>query len=152
MQPLLTMLYDMVLLTGTVAILRGDENIHVRGVNVALQNEIERANRLQFLQITGNPLDFQVIGPKGRAAILRALSEDLGLAGTQIVPDDDQLEAMLQSMAAAAGGDAPPAGGGSQATPAPSPGAGRPRLQMAGGMMQQPGRAGPPPGGMTTNG
>lgn len=122
MDPLLQNLYDMVMLTDTTGMFRGDERIVVRGVQVAAQKEQDRMRRLEFLQITGNPMDAQIIGPTGRASILRSLAQDLGLPEESIVPTDEEIKAVQQGIeaqqqaAAQAQGDQPPApgsGGGS---------------------------------------
>lgn len=118
MEPLLQRLYDMVLLTDTTGLLNGDEKIVVRGVQVAVQKEQDRMRRLEFLQITANPMDAQIVGPTGRAAILRALATDLGLPEESIVPTDDEIKATQQAIEAqqarqAQGGQAPAPGGGS---------------------------------------
>ena len=124
--PSLRNLYDMVLLTDESGDFTGDADIAVKGVEIALKKEQDRMRRLEFLQITGNPIDMGIIGVGGRAAILRSLSEDLGLPGEDIVPSDKELEeiaaqqAMMQQeeAAAAAQGNQPPKPG--------STGAGRP--------------------------
>jgi len=89
-------LYDMVMLTDTSNLLSGGEQIKVNGVIVALQKETDQQKRLQFLQITANPLDAEIVGEVGRARVLRALAGDLGLPD-DIVPDD---EAITQQVAA----------------------------------------------------
>lgn len=89
-------LYDMVMLTDTSNLLSGGEQIKVNGVVVALQKETDQQKRLQFLQITANPLDSKIVGELGRARVLRSLAGDLGLPD-DIVPDDD---AITQQVAA----------------------------------------------------
>src|SRR5690606_62594 len=84
-EPLLSHLFDMIMLTDTTGILRGDESIRIMGVNVAIQRETQRARQLEFLQITANPLDAQILGPKGRAAVLREISKTIGIDGERIV-------------------------------------------------------------------
>jgi hypothetical protein len=85
-------LYDMVMLTDTSNLLSGGEQIKVNGVIVALQKETDQQKRLQFLQITANPLDAEIVGEQGRAKVLRALAQDLGMPD-DIVPDDDAIAA-----------------------------------------------------------
>jgi hypothetical protein len=123
-------LYDMVMLTDQTGILRGDENINVLGVAVAIQRETQRQRQLEFLQITANPVDLQITGPKGRATVLRSVADSLGLKGEEIVPPDDVLAEQLAASAQQGPPGGPPPGGG-QAGPgaptsgaAPSPGAG----------------------------
>lgn len=101
MTPALTGLYDMLMLTDTSGLLQGDETIKVMGVNVAIQRETQRARQLEFLSITANPLDAQIMGAKGRAAVLREVSKTIGIDGEEIVPNDDQIEKMQQAQEAA---------------------------------------------------
>lgn len=126
MRGVLSSLYDMIMLTDRTGLLSGDEQIKVNGVVVALQKETEHQKQLQFLQITGNPVDLQIIGEVGRARVLRSLASGLGLPD-DIVPDDetiqqkaDQQKQQQQQMAqaqavaglvgAASGAGAPPSG------------------------------------------
>lgn len=90
MKPLLGALYDMIMLTDTSGMLTGEEQIKVNGVNVALQKETERQKQLQFLQITANPIDASIVGPMGRARVLRSVAQGLSLPD-DVVPDDDTL-------------------------------------------------------------
>lgn len=90
-QPALTALYDMVMLTDKSGLLRGDENVRVRGVAMALQKEAERQRKIEFLTATGNPVDLQIMGVRGRANVLRDVAETLGMEGETIVPDDATL-------------------------------------------------------------
>jgi len=132
MEPALTGLYEMLMLTDTSGMLTGDENIRVMGVNVAVQRETQRARQLEFLQITANPVDAQIIGIQGRAKILRAISNEIGLDGEGVVPPDDQLAASMQEAKQAgmadAGGEAQ---GGQQDTGAS--GDQGPRTNISGG-------------------
>jgi hypothetical protein len=82
--------------------LTGEENIRVMGVSVAVQRETERSRQLEFLQATANPIDAQIIGPDGRAEILRSVASTIGLDGTKIVPSEDDLKAKEQAQAQAA--------------------------------------------------
>jgi hypothetical protein len=91
MRGILDGLYDMIMLTDETGILSGNEEVVVNGVVVALQKETEQAKQLQFLQITANPLDAQLVGEVGRARVLRSLATGLGL-GDDILPDDDQVK------------------------------------------------------------
>lgn len=101
MSPLMQSLYNTVMLTDKTGMLRGDEKIVVKGVTVATQKETERMRKLEMLQITANPIDQQIIGMKGRANILRSLSQDLGMDGETIVPTDEELKAMQEQQQAA---------------------------------------------------
>lgn len=94
--PLLKQLYDMIMLT-TPNALRGDEQIVVKGVNHAVKREQDRMRQLEFLQLTANPIDQQIIGPVGRANILRSVAQNLGLEHERTVPDDEEIQTQIQA-------------------------------------------------------
>jgi hypothetical protein len=100
--PLLNGLFDMLLMTDEQGLLTGDENIVVKGVNVAIQKETERSRQLEFMQITANPVDQQIMGVPGRATLLRAVSSTIGLDGHTIVPSEEEIQSALAQQAAAA--------------------------------------------------
>lgn len=149
-EPMLENLFDIIMMTDETGLLTGEEKIRVMGVQVAMQRETQRARQLEFLQLTGNPVDMAIIGPKGRAQVLRKVASEIGLPGEDIVPTDEQMDqkqkAQEQAMAAmqgaggASGGPGGPGGGpgGPPGGPGGPPGAGGP-----------PGQGGgpPPPGG-----
>jgi hypothetical protein len=127
--PLLHHLYDMLMLTDDTGMLSGNESIKVMGVQVAMQRETQRSRQLEFLQITANPVDVQIMGEKGRATVLRSVSKTIGLDGEDIVPSEsDMIQKELNAQRQ------PPQPGGAVPGP-PVPGGGPP----------PPG--GPPPGG-----
>lgn len=101
MEPSLAGLYDMIMLTDTSGMLTGEEQIKVNGVQVALQKETERQKLLQFLQITGNPIDMQVLGVDGRAKVLRAVWESMDQPD-DVVPDDDAIQQKIKAAEQAA--------------------------------------------------
>lgn len=117
LDPALRQLLDMIMLTDASGILTGQETVRVMGVNVALQKETQRSRQLEFLQITANPIDTQILGPKGRAALLRSVSSTLGLDGQAIVPSEEEIDKQTQqaqqmaAMAAQAQGAQAPKGG-----------------------------------------
>jgi hypothetical protein len=117
-EPSVSELYDMVMLTDQTGMLRGDESIVVLGVNVAMQRETQRQRQLEFLQITANPIDAQITGIRGRANVLREVANGIGLGGEDIVPPDEEIKAM---QAGPPGGPPPP--GGAPGGPGAPPGA-----------------------------
>jgi hypothetical protein len=119
-EPAVSALYDMVMLTDQTGLLRGDENIVVLGVNVAMQRETQRQRQLEFLQITANPIDSQIMGVRGRANVLREVSNGIGMPGEDIVPPDEEIKAQMGGGPPGPGG-APPGGG--PAAPGGPPGA-----------------------------
>lgn len=96
MDPALTGLFDLLMLTDTSGLLSGQESIKVMGVNVAVQRETQRSRQLEFLQATANPIDSQIMGPKGRSVVLRSVAQTIGIDGEQIVPSDEELAAIKQ--------------------------------------------------------
>lgn len=111
--PLLRHLFDIVMFSSVDlphgVLLQGDEEIKVKGVLVALQRETLRQRQLEFLQITSNPLDAQILGLPGRAKLLAEVADTLGLDGEEIVPDPAQLPAQAAQAATAPGPSLSPA-------------------------------------------
>ena len=93
----LQQLADLVLLTDTTGLLTGEEDIYVQGVSVAVQRETLRQRQLEFLQHTMNPIDQSIMGTKGRGAVLRSVSQTIGLDGDAIVPSDEELDKQQQA-------------------------------------------------------
>lgn len=119
--PLLHGLYDLIMLTEPNTF-RGDELIVVKGVNHAVKREQDRMRQLEFLQLTANPIDMAILGPEGRANILRSIAQNLGLEHERTIPDDEQIkENIAQQQAMAQQGEpVPPSQGGDpNQTPAP---------------------------------
>ena len=112
LDPLLSNLFDMIMLTDTSGLLSGEEQVRVLGVAVAVQKETQRARQLEFLQITANPADMQIMGPMGRAVVLRSVSQTIGLPGEDIVPSDDELRAQQAQAAKVAAQQGLPGHGG----------------------------------------
>lgn len=90
--PCLQNLRDLVLLTDQTGMLQGTETVTPKGVEVAMQRETMRSRQLEFLQLTANPIDAAIMGPRGRAAVLRSVSHTIGMPGDDIVPSDDEIE------------------------------------------------------------
>jgi hypothetical protein len=93
-EPCLTSLFELVMLTDATGLLSGEEEVRVLGVNVAVQRETERSRQLEFLQTTANPIDSQIMGAKGRSVVLRAVSKTIGLDGEKVVPSEEDMESM----------------------------------------------------------
>ena len=114
--PSIEQLYEMVMLSSAGPQLKGDESIVVKGVTVAVQKETDRMRKLEFLQLTANPMDFGIMGPNGRAAVLEDVAEELGMKGKKIVPSPEELGGM---------GQPPPPQGGAPGGPQQAPSDGR---------------------------
>ena len=119
MKPILTQLFNTIMVTQPGE-LRGDESIAVKGVTHAVKREQDRMRQLEFLQLTANPIDMAILGPEGRANVLRSVASNLGLDHERIMPDDEEIAAKMQAAQQQAEG-APPDGGG-QPSAAQTPG------------------------------
>lgn len=94
---MLQSLYDLLMLA-TTDVIKGDEQIRVKGVSTVMAREAERARQLEFLQLTANPIDMQIMGTEGRAEVLRAVGDDLGLPTDRIVPTPEMMAKRQQQM------------------------------------------------------
>ena len=56
-----------------------------------------------------------IIGPRGRAAVLRSVAQTIGLDGDKIVPSDDDLDKQQEQAAALAAQTGQPGHGGPEA-------------------------------------
>ena len=128
--PAITDLHTLLLLSDTENNYRGDETVRVRGVNFTVQKETERVRSLEFLQMTGNPIDMGIIGPDGRAEVLREVADALGMDHASIVPDAETLKAQQEQAAKMA--QAMPAGVPPGSQQQPGPGAGNVDDQIQG--------------------
>jgi len=116
--------------------LKGDVRVVARGAISMQVKEAAQQHRNVFLQATANPIDMQIIGLDGRAAVLREAAKSLDMNVDKIVPTVEVLKerqavaqaqqaAMAQAQIATAQGNAmqantpPDAGGSPQALPAP---------------------------------
>lgn len=94
--PILNELFNIIMLTQP-GLFRGDEQIVVKGVNHAVKREQDRMRQLEFLQLTANPIDMQILGVPGRANVLRSVAENLGLEHERTVPEDEEIQAQMQA-------------------------------------------------------
>lgn len=120
MRPMLERLHYWNMRYGDDPDLKGDINIVVRGANALVAQEAAQVRRTEFLGQTLNPVDMQIIGPEGRAQVLREVAKGLDLDTDRIVPPADVLRQKIQAIQAAAQSMQPQ---GSQPAPA-QPGGG----------------------------
>jgi len=91
---------------------KGDCEIVPRGAVTLANREQLNVRRVEFLQATANPIDAQIVGSKGRAAILREVAKGLAMPVDNIVPTDDKIETQMmmaqqQQLAMAEAGNGP---------------------------------------------
>lgn len=112
MTQLLRQLYDHNMVYAEDDSIKGDSQVVARGVASLMQLETLRMRRNEFLQITANPQDSNIVGPEGRAAILREIAKTLGMDVNKVVPPDagqraqqqEQEQMQAEMMAEGAGG------------------------------------------------
>ena len=76
--------------------IKGDAKVIARGSLSLMQKEQLMVRRNEFLQATANPIDAQIMGPKGRAAILREVAKELGMPIDDIIPTElDQVQMQM---------------------------------------------------------
>jgi hypothetical protein len=115
--PLLERLYQWKLRYQPDPDMIGDLRIVAHGALSLQAKESAQQRRNEFLQITANPFDMQILGLEGRAEVLRATAKTLELNTDKVVPSAVVLKqramamAMQQAAMAQQGGD-PNAQGG----------------------------------------
>lgn len=109
--------------------IKGDAEVVPKGAASLAVRETVNMRRLEFLQLTANPIDAQIIGVDGRAALLREVAKGLSMNTDDIVPSRDKLalQGRLQAAAEVQAQQANPEGS------APAPGAQDAAGQPAGG-------------------
>ena len=129
-------------LTRPDIVMEGDISVIARGAVELMQRETLRMRRIEFLNLTNNPVDQQLVGAEGRYHLLREVGRDLGMpVSDTLAMSESQIEQVQQAMNAAmmqqlAGGGPngnqvpPPAQGGQQ--PAPTQGMARPQSNSPG--------------------
>lgn len=89
--------------------IKGDCEIIPRGAVTLANRDQLNVRRVEFLQATANPIDAEIVGIPGRAAILREVAKGLAMPVDDIVPTDEQLDIQAElkrqqeAMAAQAG-------------------------------------------------
>lgn len=74
--------------------IKGDLRIVAKGSSALLVKESQQVRRNEFLAQTANPIDMQILGIPGRAAILREVAKSLDMDTDDLIPDPQQLEQM----------------------------------------------------------
>lgn len=74
----------------------GDILIQAKGSLSLVHKEQVQMRRLEYLQQTMNPIDFQIMGPDGRAALHREVVKSLDIGPDEVIPDREELMHRLQ--------------------------------------------------------
>lgn len=116
--PMLTRLYDHNMQFSDDPDLKGDVNIIARGATSLVAKDTAQVRRNEFLMATANPVDMQIVGVEGRAAILRETAKNLDMDVDKVVPPLNKLrqqlaaQSMMQQQQQGTPPAAPEAGGG----------------------------------------
>ena len=70
--------------------IKGDVDIMPRGAINLANKETMNVRRIEFLNATANPIDMEIIGPDGRAAILREIIKGLQMPVDDIIPSREK--------------------------------------------------------------
>jgi len=98
-QPTITMAFVNEMLYNPDESIKGDCIIIPRGAAAILIKESAQTRRTNFLAMTANPVDMQIIGLKGRAALLREVASAMELPVDEVVPSEEDLEKQQQAQA-----------------------------------------------------
>jgi len=102
LSPMLTKLYNHNMMYAEDPTIKGDAQVVARGAVSLMKLESLQLRRNEFLNVTANPIDQSITGTKGRAEVLRAVAEGLGLNTDDIVPPKEQLDANMAQQQALA--------------------------------------------------
>lgn len=81
---------------------KGDVQIEARGAGQLMVREQQQVRRAEFLAMTNNPVDMGIIGPVGRAEMLREAVKAMDIPVERVIPDRDQIVARVKAEAMAA--------------------------------------------------
>ncbi len=82
--------------------LKGDVVVVAKGAAALIAKETAQVRRNEFLVATANPIDMQIVGIEGRAAVLREVVRELDMDVDKIVPDLEAIRARQMAMQAMA--------------------------------------------------
>jgi hypothetical protein len=108
-QPLIEIMFTYNMLYTPDPAIKGDVQVVARGAVSLSQKEVVQQRRNEFLTATANPVDLQIVGLEGRAALLREAAKGLDMPVDKLIPNEQKL-AMMQAanQAAQQGAGAPP--------------------------------------------
>lgn len=98
--------------------LKGDVQVVPRGALALLVREQTQMRRQEFLNMTNNPIDLQIVGLEGRANLLREVAKGLDISVEKIIPSEEDMKRRLDAQMAH---QQPPEAGNEQDGSAPTP-------------------------------
>jgi hypothetical protein len=96
LSPMLQKLYNHNMMYDEDPTIKGDAQVVARGAVSLMRLESLQLRRNEFLNITANPFDMQIVRPEGRAEVLRAVAKGLELNTNDIVPPEEEITASIQ--------------------------------------------------------
>ena len=78
--------------------IKGDFKVVAKGAMGLLAREAIQVRRNEFLAATNNPVDLQIVGPEGRAYLLRELAKGLQMDTDKLVPTVEALKFKQQQI------------------------------------------------------
>jgi len=94
---------------------RGDISIRARASEYLIMMEQLQIRRMEFLNATNNPTDMEIVGTRGRTAVLKETVRALKMPVDDVIPDPDsianqkaetqQIQMMITNIATAIGAD-----------------------------------------------
>jgi hypothetical protein len=99
--PLLERLYQYNMRYALDPTLKGDVQVVARGASSLVAKESAQMRRTEFLAATANPVDMQIVGVEGRAALLRESAKALDIDTDSVVPPLDVIRMRLAQNAMA---------------------------------------------------
>lgn len=86
-------------LTRPDVVMEGDISVIARGAVELMQRETLRMRRIEFLNLTNNPVDQQLVGAEGRYHLLREVARDLGMpVADTLAMSESQIDQVQQAM------------------------------------------------------
>jgi len=75
---------------------KGDMSVQAIGAKSIVAKAVENQRAVELLQATANPMDMEVLGQEGRAALLRSVIRSYDMV--DIVPSEEDLERKMQEV------------------------------------------------------
>lgn len=88
---MLQRMFDHIMIYDPDDSIKGDMQIVPAGVVGTLLKESVQQRRNEFLQLTSNPVDVQIMGPAGRAALLREAAKVLNMDVDKLIPSPEEI-------------------------------------------------------------
>jgi hypothetical protein len=88
---MLTRLFDHLMIYDDDNTIKGDMQIIASGVVGTLLKETMQQRRNEFMQLTANQFDLQIMGPAGRAELLRQAAQGMNIDVDKIIPKPEEI-------------------------------------------------------------